>query len=370
MNKNLWDKPQNNQYNTIIVGAGITGLSIAYHLKKRNPKERILICDKDINRVASRRNAGFLTSGSLEYLLKLIPKHGYEKALKIWAIAKTNRRMVLNFLQNNNASGLVDLNNLGSTTFVNKNEIEKIDVLRKFGFTDRLESIFRNDDYVALFDQDESSFNPLRFHEILLSIVKLMGVEVCFDFEIETIKRDKKAWFLNNGLKTKKLFLATNTSKFTKEVFKKDQNITRARAQIQAYNLSFKTASTSNIYIPSNKLYFRVINNKLIIGGLRDIDKDSEFTEDLGLNDLIQKALKDFVINNIDSGAKLINQWSGIMGLTDKDIPSVDISFKKSVYAIGGYSGHGNGFAFYLSKLMVDSVVSNEISEELKIFMD
>ena len=53
------------QYNTIIIGSGIIGLTIAYALKKREPGAKILILDKEAQEAfhASSRNSGVLHAG-------------------------------------------------------------------------------------------------------------------------------------------------------------------------------------------------------------------------------------------------------------------------------------------------------------------
>src|SRR3989344_3294746 len=89
-------KAPKKQYDFVIVGGGIAGLSTAYWLQKENPKAKIALIEK--NRIgfgASGRNAGFVTCGSLEHFMKLQTKFRLPKALEIWKFSEENRRLLV-----------------------------------------------------------------------------------------------------------------------------------------------------------------------------------------------------------------------------------------------------------------------------------
>lgn len=360
---NHWHQYRHKSYNSIIIGAGITGLSMAMWLKLKNPKEKILICDKGMD-MASRRNAGFVTSGSLKYLLNLIDKIGKKEALAIWRISKKNRELIEDFIIQNNIAKLTQYQKLGSVTYLNQRDTLRIEEL---GFK-RLENKLL-DGLSGVIDTEESSFNPVRFHDFLLNYVIGLGVEIDFNSEVTSINYKNKSWIVSarEELKCKKLFIATNCLILIDKTIEKDK-IVRTRAQIQSFHLSSKQEDSSNIYVPDKKIYYRIHKNKLIIGGLRIIDRECEVTNAIGLNPKIQDALEDYVLTNIDNMAKIENQWSGIMGMRNSELPLVFLDKKKSLYFLGGYSGHGNAFAFYLSKKLIESVTSGNISDCLKFF--
>ena len=82
-------------YDIVIVGAGISGLSTAYWLNKEDPNLKIAIIEK--SRVAfgaSGRNAGFITCGSVEHFNRMIHKHGLEQATEIWRFAEKNLQLL------------------------------------------------------------------------------------------------------------------------------------------------------------------------------------------------------------------------------------------------------------------------------------
>ena len=82
-------------YDVVIVGAGISGLSAAYWLKKEDPGLKIAIVERTrMGGGATGRNAGFITCGSVEHFNRLITKHGLEEATDIWRFSEENLRLL------------------------------------------------------------------------------------------------------------------------------------------------------------------------------------------------------------------------------------------------------------------------------------
>lgn len=327
----------------VIVGAGIAGLSLAYWLKEDSSLE-VQILDQGQEFAASNKSAGFLTSGSLSFYQHLIHEFGEDKANKLWKFAKANISEVIKFIKDNEIH--TELIQGGSYSLLEKEapvlpfEVTKKNPIKGF------------ENYHCYFDETEASLNPLLFVNKLTSIVKARGVS----FVNAKINQN-----LIRSYPADHYFICTNNS----DIFPTE--ITRHRAQA----CSFKTSnilSHSNFYLPSKKIYFRFSENELIIGGLRILDPLTEQTNQLGLNEKIQTELERFVIDHIDSSAELINQWSGIMGFSSTGLPQYKEHQDFPMSFIGGFSGHGNGFAFLLSKLVAHKYLSNQSPIEVELF--
>jgi len=65
--RSFWESELYDQkYNLIVIGAGLTGQSIAHFYKKTHPKEKVLVLDRGFFPIgASTRNAGFACFGSV-----------------------------------------------------------------------------------------------------------------------------------------------------------------------------------------------------------------------------------------------------------------------------------------------------------------
>src|SRR5688500_13998095 len=65
-----WEKQSLLQYDIIIVGSGLVGLSTAISIKERQPAKRVLVIERGILPTgASTKNAGFACIGSLTEIL-------------------------------------------------------------------------------------------------------------------------------------------------------------------------------------------------------------------------------------------------------------------------------------------------------------
>lgn len=346
----------------VIIGGGITGCSLAYWLSKKNNKN-ILIIDSDLNYSASIKNAGFLTSGSANFCQKLIKNNQSH----IWNISQKNISEINSFIKEHKIEKSIQYQNEGSFSLINQNQLNEFNLneLNNHGFILQAHTISKLNDYFSFFNSNESSFNPdLFIYEFQKILAKNKNIHFhkmnCLD-----LKKENESWIIKTDLGeivTEQVLVATNSSKLISNKI----DIKRVRAQIASFNLQCHPLSLSNYYLADKRIYFRQLNNQLFIGGLRPLDEITENTDIQGLNPLIQNELKNFVTNNIDKKATLINKWSGIMGITNDELPKYFSN--NGLTFLGGYSGHGNGFSFYLSKLVIENLLNKNINSDLKYF--
>ena len=72
------------KYDYLIVGAGFSGLWMAYFLKKQKPKAAIAILERGtLPNGASTKNAGFACFGSPSELLENVKEIGWDKTLEM-----------------------------------------------------------------------------------------------------------------------------------------------------------------------------------------------------------------------------------------------------------------------------------------------
>ena len=71
--------------------------------------------------------------------------------------------------------------------------------------------------------------------------------------------------------------------------------------------------------------YFRNIDNRILLGGGRHLDKAGEATDTFGLTSFIQKALLDLLENVIlpNQKVEIATTWSGILGVGDEKKPII-----------------------------------------------
>ena len=80
----FWEKESFQNFDIIIVGAGIVGLSTAVSIKEKNQSLSVLIIEKGaLPTGASTKNAGFSCFGSITEILYDLENTGEEETLKL-----------------------------------------------------------------------------------------------------------------------------------------------------------------------------------------------------------------------------------------------------------------------------------------------
>ena len=84
-------------------------------------------------------------------------------------------------------------------------------------------------------------------------------------------------------------------------------------------------------------------DGRLLAGGFRDFDLESEFTASEETTPRIQGALDDFVEQLLGRRPEITHRWAGVFGLVPDLMPVVGrVPGREGLWTAGGYSGHGN----------------------------
>lgn len=343
----------------VIVGAGITGLSVAYWLKELRPKLKITIVDGvDVGAGASGKNAGFVTAGSLAYLAGLIRREGKESALSYWEEKQKNLSLMKEKLLGEN-SDFLEIP-IGSTTLYRnektlKEDYELLCDLPAMSLSDSIElskeGLF--DFFGGLKLISDRSVNPLKLLKSMRSHLDSLGVEFLMGNSLAWIENDGKVILEKGEIQAEKIFVCVNG--YAGQVsLALNEWVKPKRAQIisiQTQNFNAK----GNFYDPDNRVYFRKHHlDTLLVGGMRLIDEKAEDSDFDKVSKKIQLALEKYGQDLIRSKPKVIARWSGIMGFTQDEKPLIKvIPGTHNAIFIGGYSGHGMGMAFGLAQKAV-----------------
>lgn len=335
------------EYDVIIIGAGVAGLSCAHWVNKENKKT--LVLDRGhLGIGASGRNAGFLTSGSINYFAYLLKTFGKEEALKKWSFTTAN---VKNFKAEVDLSKAEFIQGGTISLFSDEDDtdglMEATKLLQDQGFDVEVTQAHFNRKGIHI--KTDGMYDP---YQVLGLIYNKLKDSADFLFNDEVIKLDEKAIETKSGkvFKGKKIILATNYS-LTQFL---DLPIRPQRSQIAYYECDNSIIENLNFFIPSKRIYFRKYKEGIIIGGLRMLDPEVENTDEIALNDRIQKALGD-QCRELFGESKLVQAWSGIMGFTEDEQPL--LGEKNGIYYLGGFSGHGNGYAFNMARDLVNNYI-------------
>lgn len=330
MNLSYWEiKSWLSQINYTIVGSGIVGLNCALQLKQKFPKSKILILERGmLPQGASTKNAGFACFGSLSEIIDDLQSHSEEEVLAL--IQK--RINGLNLLRQNLSDQAIDYQQLGGYELFNKDSqalfescLSERESINKLLFPVLHESIFelKANDFGFQKIKKKLIFNPFegqidtgKMMEALLLKVQSAGIKILNNVTVESFTE------LNNVVevktshfqfKTDKLLIATNG--FASQLI--TETVEPARAQVLITKPITNLPVKGTFHLDKGYYYFRNINDRILLGGGRNLDFKAEETTEMTETDLIQNHLEQFLKTTIlpNIPFEVEYRWSGIMGV-------------------------------------------------------
>ena len=342
LNKNInysyWELKQYfTEFDLIVIGAGIVGLSSAISFINKNKKAKILILERGLlPNGASTKNAGFACFGSSSELLDDLSKNNSET---IWETVLM-RWQGLQILRKRLGDKGIDLNLWGGYELFDSKEnkiksLEKIQELNKeiyqhlglkncFSEYTKNNFGFKNTKGIIL-NKYEGQIDTGLMMQNLLLLAQKKGITVLNNIEIKAIndlggKVELKS--INGVFKAKKVVVATNG--FANELLKIN-NINPARAQVLITKPISQLKIKGTFHYQEGYYYFRNIKNRLLFGGGRNINLKKEATSEIGLNSKIQNhleyLLKTMILPN--TVFEIEHRWSGIMGVGNEKKPII-----------------------------------------------
>lgn len=341
----FWEKNSFLNYDFIIIGSGILGLSTACCIKEKNKKAKVLVLEEGIFPTgASTKNAGFACFGSLTEILADIKNLGesatfslVEKRYK--GIQKLRQRLGDKNIGYENYGGFELIMNkhmhcLDQLSSINKNlnHVFSEDVfsirnekIKEFGFNESQVKAVIFSKFESQIDTGKMMYSFIDYANSL-GIRNLTGCEAASYSEKENyVKVFIKGNDAGNKieLSAKKLFICTNA--FTNKILP-DINIKPGRGQVlitkPVENLKFKGV----FHIDEGFYYFRNFENRVLFGGGRNLDFETEESTEFAVNEKILSDLKKKLSEIILPGQnfEIDLSWTGIMGFSKNRLPVVN----------------------------------------------
>ena len=338
MNLSYWEiKTWLTNLDYTIVGSGIVGLNCALELKKRFPKAKIIILEKGVlPQGASTKNAGFACFGSLSEIIDDLKSHTKDEVLQL----VKNRIEGLQLLRENLGDKSIDYQQLGGyELFLDTDtKLYNICLEQQHEINKLLKPIFNNDvfslkpnkfDFKNInsnysFNQFEGQIDTGKMMNALLDKVCQSDIKILNSCNVEEFSEDNKSVKIKTNhfqFTTSKLLIATNG--FASKLL--NQSVSPARAQVlitkPIKNLNIK----GTFHLDQGYYYFRNIDDRILLGGGRNLDFKSEETTEFGETKIIQDKLEQLLETTIlpNTPFEIDHRWSGIMGVGQQKKPIV-----------------------------------------------
>jgi len=341
MNVSYWEKKTFfGVQDLIIVGSGIVGLSAAIHFKRHQPKKKVLVLDVGIlPQGASTKNAGFACIGSAGELLSDLLN--YDEDIVFGLVER--RKKGLDLLRENLGDEAISYEHFGGyELFENDEGYNKVADKLSY-FNKKLAEITKNEATFTLASSQISSFglNGVKYliknncegqidtgkmMYTLMDKAREVGVQIMFGVKVKEIIHHSISTgvIIEDGLKIQSNQLLICTNGFAKALLP-ELNVIPARAQVLVTSPIKDLKLQGSFHYDEGFYYFRNIDNRILLGGGRNLDFEGERTTEFGNTPLIMGKLKQMLDEMIlpNQAYDIEHVWSGIMAFGENKNPLV-----------------------------------------------
>lgn len=352
----FWEKESLLQYDYIIIGSGIVGLSAAISLKERAPGSRVLVLERDILPTgASTKNAGFACIGSLTEILTDLQTMSVEAVKNLVNL----RLQGLRLLRSRLGDATIGYGENGSHELIGPSEEWALHQLPEVNhilaelfngepaFTlanDRLPVFGFAPGYVKALIRNnfEGELHTGKMMRALIDTALLKGVEIktgCTVKTIDDFHTGVNVIVPHHTLEeditfsARKVLICTNA--FTRRLLP-EEDVVPGRGQVlittPVKDLPFKGV----FHMEEGYYYFRELEGRVLLGGGRQLDFAGETSTNFRFNDQIQHELEVLLHNVILPGREVAvaDRWTGIMAFGKTKQPIVKAHTKNVIMGV------------------------------------
>lgn len=342
MELSFWERESLLQFDVIIVGSGIVGLSTACSLLEKKADLRVAILERGLLPTgASTRNAGFACFGSVTELLEDLKTSSEKEVIDLVkaryeGLLKLRKRLGDEAigLENNGGYELVlediemldkkieDINKLllpvfGENTFSLKDEL-----INEFGF----EGVKH-----LIYTPFESSIDTGKMMMSLQKKASSLGAIIITGCEVTSFKEREKTVSVSVfdsfrkadiTFSATKLILCTNA--FTKTLLP-ELDINPGRGIVIITKPIEGLKLKGNFHFNQGYFYFRNVGNRILFGGGRNLFFNEEATVDFTVNSKIMAVLHSYLEEIIlpNQPYRIDMEWTGIMAFGETKNPII-----------------------------------------------
>jgi gamma-glutamylputrescine oxidase len=334
-----------------IVGGGITGCACALALAEAGLAVRVHEA-REIAGGASGRNGGFALRGGAMPYDRAREWLGPEQARAYWQL--TERYVDRLELLAGDAFRRVGSLRIAADQEEHDELLVEYEALREDGFAaewhDDLAAPLEGRFAGAIFHPTDGALQPARFVRRLAARAADAGVEIREHHRVGSL----------DELEARTVVVATDgyPSGLLGEL---EGSIIPTRGQMIATEpLEERLFARPHYGRHGFDYWQQTPDGRILAGGFRDVNLDSEFTADEVTTPPIQEALEAFVAGLLGRTPRITHRWAGIFGLVLDFMPVVGpVPGHQGVWVAGGYSGHGNVLGLTCGELAACAVLGD-----------
>ncbi len=336
----FWEKQSLVSTDFAVIGGGITGLSVAASLKETFPDQSVTVFERSVLPYgASTRNAGFACFGSLTEVLSDLEQMGVEKARQLlhdrWDGLRITRKRL--------GDEAIGFEPAGGFEILEGKYEEALDML---GQVNDLVSDFLPDylsvnktfaasaglhpEFTIVEMKDEGQVDTGKLMRSLEAYVRQLGVNLRTGANLLKLERGND-WQLtvedsSRGtldFNARQVILCTNA--FAQDLLPQAA-LEPGRGQVFITKPIPGLKFRGNLHIDEGYYYLRNVGDRLLFGGARNLDFETERSTEFQLNDQIQRHLEEKLSHLFREPLEfeVDMRWSGIMAFGNDKFPIVE----------------------------------------------
>lgn len=335
----FWEKTSLCNYDYIIIGSGITGLSVACEIKENYPNKSVLVLERGLLPTgASTKNAGFACIGSLSENLSDIELMGENAFLQL----VNNRWQGLQILRQRLGDTAIQFENNGGFELLLKHQnnafVDKLSYMNKLLMplfnrpifsvqTEAANHFGLNQNLVdtCIKNELEGQLHTGKMMLALQQYATQLGVQLITGAEVLSIEENTQEVCVQTTsicFTAQHLFICTNA--FSKKLLPQI-TLEPGRGQVLATTPIPNLKVKGIFFFDEGYYYFRNLDNRIIFGGGRNLDFETENTQQFGSNQKILTQLYYYLKELIlpETNFEIEHTWSGIMAFGSDKTPLV-----------------------------------------------
>lgn len=353
----------------VVIGSGIVGLNAAISFKEKYPKARVLVLERGmLPSGASTKNAGFACFGSVSELLYDLKQSGEEQ---VWRTVEM-RIKGLQLLRKRLGDLAIDYKEYGGyELFDNGTDFEACASQLNY-LNGQLKPFLKEKQVYRLvgrkigsfgfkgirgliFNKKEGQIDTGRMMDALIRLAYSRGIHILNGISVDQLEDHGHYMELQTSagtIRAGKAIVATNG--FATQLLDL-QDVRPARAQVLITKPIGGLRIKGTFHYDEGFYYFRNIGNRLLFGGGRNLDFETETTTELDLNPKIQARL-DHLLKEVilpDTAFEIDHRWAGIMGVGSEKKPIIRKWSPNCVCAVR-MGGMGVAIGTLVGKLAVE----------------
>lgn len=339
-----WEKTSLLNYDVIVVGSGIVGLSTALSIKEKSPGQRVLVLERSILPTgASTKNAGFACIGSLTEILDDLTHMSAQEVLSLVELRLKGLHRLRKRLGDDNIAYAEE----GSYELINEQEegclarMEEVNnllqpILNTKAFSlcnQKIKDFGFEPNYTQhlVSNNAEGQLDTGKMMRVLIDRCLQAAIEIKTGCEVERIEETEK--FVQVVVKHAQLNqqitfcaprLAVCTNAFTGKLYP-ELDVQPGRGQVLVTGPIPGLKFSGIFHFDKGYYYFRNLYGRVLFGGGRNLDFEGERSTAFEQNEKIRAALVDKLSTIILPGQpfEIEHWWTGIMAFGKTKFPII-----------------------------------------------